>query len=759
MTNALLPRTGILRRLATAGVLLAGASLAPLLMLAEEGGTLTRVADIRGLSREAAAAALPVRSRGVIFWTDGVETNAIAIADDSAGIYVVFREAFRTGMGPEGAALRRSLRPGFEVEIEGATDPGGYAPMIVARRVRVLGQLPLPSAKPVDVTRLLSGAEDAQFVEVKGIVQSVAPNPVDNGLNRMLRVRGTGGCFLAIVPNASWNEEGKVVDAEVGVRGMAMPLFNTRGEITAVRVSVLRAEDLTVLREPPADPFAAPKMEMGGVLLFDPEASPRHRQVAQGVVTYRSPGLLFVQNGLRGIRVMAWSGDQVQPGDEVLISAFPEPGQGVAHLTNALVRRLGQATLPVPVDITPERMLRSDRDHAWAGWQGLPADHNGVRVTFEGRLLSWQSVGDGTETVRSLYVRTDQGTEVGVRVGDGTGWAGPLLMPGCVLRLTGVGTLRYTASTAQPEFLRPGGVELHVRGPQDVLLLQHAPFWNARRMGYVMAALGALVAAFAVWSWLLHRHVRRQTQRLEREDALKREMDLERQVTQRERHRLSADLHDSLQQSLAGLSFQLEAADGALHYGTSVEPHLTPARKLLFHLREEFRETVTALRHLEGAQDDIELSLHRVAAVQRMCGPGEIEVEIHGDPRPLPRSLVTAFVLIAQEALVNAVKHGLARNVTLQVDFQPGAVHLTVTDDGRGFDVTAPDLRSPDNGHHGLTTMAERMQRLGAELEVSSTPGTGTRVTARVFDTVIKRLAASEHQRESATPALAEVPP
>jgi signal transduction histidine kinase len=81
---------------------------------------------------------------------------------------------------------------------------------------------------------------------------------------------------------------------------------------------------------------------------------------------------------------------------------------------------------------------------------------------------------------------------------------------------------------------------------------------------------------------------------------------------------------------------------------------------------------------------------------------------------------------VGQEALANVRKHAAARAVQVLLRYEPGAVSLEVTDDGRGFDPAEV------NGGYGLRGMRERLSQAGGRVEVRSAPGTGTRVRAEV---------------------------
>src|SRR5206468_10850517 len=65
------------------------------------------------------------------------------------------------------------LGAGQEVDVEGITSPGEYAPVVVPTSVKVVGQAPMPKAQAVSIEALLSGRNDSQFVELSGIVRSV----------------------------------------------------------------------------------------------------------------------------------------------------------------------------------------------------------------------------------------------------------------------------------------------------------------------------------------------------------------------------------------------------------------------------------------------------------------------------------------------------------------------------------------------------------------------------------------------------------
>ncbi len=99
--------------------------------------------------------------------------------------------------------------------------------------------------------------------------------------------------------------------------------------------------------------------------------------------------------------------------------------------------------------------------------------------------------------------------------------------------------------------------------------------------------------------------------------------------------------------------------------------------------------------------------------------------------------LETGVYRIVQEALTNASKHGAAARATVSVIEQDEQIHVTVRDDGRGFDQTAA------TAGFGLAGMRERVELLGGQLELSSAIGEGTTVTANL--PVMRRRPSATH--------------
>jgi signal transduction histidine kinase len=271
--------------------------------------------------------------------------------------------------------------------------------------------------------------------------------------------------------------------------------------------------------------------------------------------------------------------------------------------------------------------------------------------------------------------------------------------------------------------------QLLIHAPEDVAIVRAAPWWTAQRLTLALGGTGTLLAMALAWSWLLRRQVEQRIAQLAKEIRARRQAAVEFDAVLGERERVAADLHDTLEQSLTGLALQLEASE-ALHFDAPERSarHLALARQLVTRSREDVRRSIWNLRSQSLENRTLPEALRDTVARMTEGRPLRIEVESEGAARVLSDLVAGNLLLLAREAMTNAVKHGGARNIRVRVVYQASRVELIVEDDGRGFDLA--NRPGPRDGHFGLQGMHERMKRLGGTLEIQSTPAGGTRIAA-----------------------------
>lgn len=203
-------------------------------------------------------------------------------------------------------------------------------------------------------------------------------------------------------------------------------------------------------------------------------------------------------------------------------------------------------------------------------------------------------------------------------------------------------------------------------------------------------------------------------------DALEKEA-----AVSQERTFLARELHDSIAQALAFLKIQVHLMRDALATGDAAQVQQALA-EIDTGVREcygDVRELLVHFRTRANAEDIEPALLTTLRKFEHQSGLKAV-LRMEGQGLPLAPVLQLQVLHVVQEALSNVRKHAHATQVWLDVQQQP-VWRFEVRDNGAGFD---RDADAPDETHVGLRIMAERAERIGANLDVISTPGRGTSI-------------------------------
>jgi signal transduction histidine kinase len=208
------------------------------------------------------------------------------------------------------------------------------------------------------------------------------------------------------------------------------------------------------------------------------------------------------------------------------------------------------------------------------------------------------------------------------------------------------------------------------------------------------------------------------------------------------RRRIERDLHDGAQQSLVAAALELTLLDRRL--GSETED----ARTILSRAREQLDCGIRELRDLARGIHPAVLTDHGLeAALNALIQRAALRVELRGVvPERLDTAIEAAAYFVVSEALTNVAKYAQADTVTVDMASTGGTLVVTIADDGIG----GADL---DHGS-GLRGLADRVTAVGGRLEVTSTPGLGTRVCARLPTNVLGSLDSSQRREHMPVPAL-----
>lgn len=202
------------------------------------------------------------------------------------------------------------------------------------------------------------------------------------------------------------------------------------------------------------------------------------------------------------------------------------------------------------------------------------------------------------------------------------------------------------------------------------------------------------------------------------------------EASDRERSRLAHQLHDSTAQTLAALSLQ---AAGALRdaTGDAERRRLELIQLLAVEALEEVR-LLSQTVHPRVLDDlGIAAALDWLARrIREQYGTdATVELPAPFDGRRISRPAASILYHVAQEAMMNAVRHAHPDRIRIILELGDGTARLQVADDGTGF--VASEARQRRRGM-GLFTMTERVALAEGTLDIDSAPGRGTRITATI---------------------------
>ena len=233
--------------------------------------------------------------------------------------------------------------------------------------------------------------------------------------------------------------------------------------------------------------------------------------------------------------------------------------------------------------------------------------------------------------------------------------------------------------------------ELHVQDKDDVQVREVQEVPNAVLYAALLLGIGALsliVALTILWRRSVHRR-------------------LAASAIAAERRRMAADLHDTIEQYLAGAKLIATGVSGMKDVEPRVKSAMATLGDLLASAKKEVRAVVLDLR----SESDLSLPDSFRGVVDGLVRAGVRARMRIVDPDPVPAEAVGDLAMIVREAVTNAVKHGRAKHVVLLHERNL----VRISNDGEPFDPKT--ALGPETGHFGLSGMRERAAKNGFQVE------------------------------------------
>lgn len=624
------------------------------------------------------------------------------------------------------------IEAGSEVEIAGTVDTSALTTTILPANIRILGNRGLPAPIPEDTQRAIQGDHMLQRLQISGVVHSVTPN--DSGLR--IRVDTViGAYFLAQIPNTENLQAPLLENARIRLTGVAVPIVNAQGRFIRPMILVSKESDVEITTRAPIDPFAVPKRDISDFSGFAPKAHDIHRVLVKGSVTYWEPGaLLYLQDRNRSVRVVTDSFQSLKLGDVVEASGFIESIGVVGELRRAHIRKVASEPPPAPIatdNASPATFNSNQANEKLSPSENL-RQHDGLLVRTSGRLLRTQHSANPDRL--QLILETGKSLTTAVLrhpTNNSETRALEDIRIGSLVSVTGVATVEYNFPEPQEDFPSPAKLDLLLRSPTDVSLLELASWWTSARIAYALASIGILLLASLVWTLVLRHMVLQRCKRLEEGIRKHRDSELEFKAAQQERQRLASDLHDGIQQLIVGAAFRLEAAMAHLgEISATAQEQFTATRTALISAQTSLRNFLSGSSSIEENTSDFGALITHTFQSMAQWPRNAASVQTLGETFPLSRHVMGSLLLLIQEAVSNSFKHGNATQVEARLIYKDETLEIRIEDNGSGFNTETVPGKA--HGHFGLESMRHRMRWLGGAVDIQSTHNKGTCVRIRL---------------------------
>jgi len=680
----------ILVSTALAGALQAQPAAPPVITEAKELHRLTRAEVL--LPRQ-------VKIKGIITYKRGDEYNDFAMQDATGGFIADVQTTI---------PMTQSLQPGQEIEIEGYTilDPPP-APRISITQMNPGPVVGLPAPLPVTPQALLGGAGVFSFVEFSGVIRSTR---IERDLYPQRLVLDLGPPDQRLAVRLARFDERTIArlkpDTRIRVRGTALAWTSVNLQPYSIFVGVHDDSQVDVLDAAP-ELQDIPRMEFGKLVSAHPEGFDARREKVRGVVTLHWPGeMVVIQSADGAIRTVPATGTNLRVGDEVDVAGFSTAASGRVFLDEALYDNSSPGRLPEPEVVDVRRMKLE------AG----VADREAHLVRVTGTLV------EITRREANPLLRLEWNGRLFDVVMQADSQVPPELREGAKLEVTGICHFQV-GETARKFAIQLDGVEISLPDIRDIRVLSAPPWWTPKRLAMVIAVILFILGLSLLWVVALRRRVAVRSAMLVREIRARHDT----QLLVSERSRLAADLHDTLSQTLSGAALQMEIADSLDE--SAAGSHRELARRLLDRSREDLRRAVWDLTPSVLLNQDLGEAFRSIAAEVSAEDTCDIRIDEQDGLPTLPERTRSHLLRVGQEAIHNAIRHGKATKVSVSLRHDDTGIILTIEDSGAGFDpAQAP---GPTDGHFGLSSMRNRIQRLGGNFTIRSSPR-GTTVTATV---------------------------
>lgn len=205
------------------------------------------------------------------------------------------------------------------------------------------------------------------------------------------------------------------------------------------------------------------------------------------------------------------------------------------------------------------------------------------------------------------------------------------------------------------------------------------------------------------------------------------------EMQEKERQRISRDLHDYTVQNLTALVHKTELCSKMI----DIDPvrsklELSMMSKTLREIIDDTRYMIYNLRPMSFDDIGLEIAIERALDKLEMSGQKKIKFSFEGEPYELKPIIGITLLRIIQEGCSNAVRHAKSSYIKVILTYHPDHISVLIEDDGKGFDMQLSPKKNEDYSGFGLRMMKERVYLLSGKLEITSREDCGTKILVRI---------------------------
>lgn len=580
-----------------------------------------------------------------------------------------------------------------------------------------------PAVLEISAESFFSGRYDYMKAIMRGEVSDVFPDENDPRYF-YLTLLADGKLVYCAVRVSVGEDIGLLVGAKVVIKGSVKPYIHHNRSQIGRTLQIGNVGDIRVLRPAPSDPFDVP--EMPPCRCEHPSSFSmlgRRRIAGRVLAVWDGRHLLIASRDGHLSNVDLADAPPPTAGDFVEIAGFPETDLYRINFTRATWRKCKVESEKCKVVDEAVAVTPDDIASRTGGVAHIDAYFHGRLVRLRGRVAKMPDSGGHT-------VWLDCANRLVAVEADAAGSALDELSVGCTVEATGIIVMETENWRPNAPFPRMKGFFLVLRGPDDLAVVAHPPWWTARRVAFAAFALFAAFLAALIWNVALRRRANALFARFRAANEAR----LSAETRMRERNALATELHDTLAQNLAGIMFQIKAAgmSARRHGDSETGEKIGIAASSVHSCLSQLRDNLWDMRNGLSAGENLADAVGRAVRPHLHGAALHLEMELGG--AKFGESFAHAVLCVLRELVINAVRHGKATNVVVMGRRDGGGFAFSVSDDGCGFDFAS--ARGVEEGHYGLQGVRERIRPFGGELRIESAAGKGTTARFHVSEDV-----------------------